>query len=623
MAMFFPSRSICTFDTTGEKRLAERLEKKTDNDHLCWFNVPIGTKALQPDFIILHPQRGILILEVKDWKKESIKSANPAQIELIVEGRSIISKNPMVQAREYAIEVNNLLVADPNLRQKNNPRYKNNLIVPYGWGVVLTSITRKQFEEGNLSDVLQSQQVICQDEMTESADDNEFQQRLWHMLKQKFICDIHEKQIDRVRYHLFPEIRVDTDSGQFGLFSEEGVVLPNLIKVMDVQQEQLARSLGEGHRIIHGVAGSGKTMILRYRCNYLAQTTKKKILVLCYNKSLAGHLKQIIVQKKLAHKVEVFHFHGWCAHILKMHNLYSLMKNTIKNEDIFYDNMVNFVSKGMASGQIPDSQYSAILIDEGHDFEPDWLKIARQMVDATTNSLLVLYDDAQSIYHNKKPGMKRDFSFASVGIQAKGRTTILKTNYRNTLEVLSVARAFASELLTTRNMLEEDGVPVIAPESAGRRGPYPELLHFDTSWQEYNFIIKRIEKEKEQGLCLSDIAIICRTKQQGKNIMKALDQSNISYSCWMNSDPLFGDKDTLKIVSIHSSKGLEFDFVFIPDLGKMPIQKDAKMEEARLLYVAMTRSINRLVMTHTCSSIFTQRIQEILYGVRQQLEHFS
>jgi superfamily I DNA and RNA helicase len=34
---------------------------------------------------------------------------------------------------------------------------------------------------------------------------------------------------------------------------------------MDMEQEKLARNLGEGHRIIHGVAGSGKTLILAYR----------------------------------------------------------------------------------------------------------------------------------------------------------------------------------------------------------------------------------------------------------------------------------------------------------------------------------------------------------------------
>jgi hypothetical protein len=33
---------------------------------------------------------------------------------------------------------------------------------------------------------------------------------------------------------------------------------------------------------------------------------------------------------------------------------------------------------------------------QGHDFEPEWLKLVAQMVHPETNSLLVLYDDAQS-----------------------------------------------------------------------------------------------------------------------------------------------------------------------------------------------------------------------------------
>jgi len=62
---------------------------------------------------------------------------------------------------------------------------------------------------------------------------------------------------------------------------------------MDLQQEQLARSLGVGHRAIHGVAGSGKTMILGYRAEYLAKAAAgadadKPVLVLCYNQPLGG-----------------------------------------------------------------------------------------------------------------------------------------------------------------------------------------------------------------------------------------------------------------------------------------------------------------------------------------------
>lgn len=37
MAQFFPARTACRFDTPGERRLAERLEKKLEDDYLCWF----------------------------------------------------------------------------------------------------------------------------------------------------------------------------------------------------------------------------------------------------------------------------------------------------------------------------------------------------------------------------------------------------------------------------------------------------------------------------------------------------------------------------------------------------------------------------------------------------------
>jgi hypothetical protein len=76
MAQFFPTRTTCRFDTPGERRLAERLEKKLEDDYLCWFNIPVGPKALQPDFVLMHPLRGVLVLEVKDWKQGSIQNSD-------------------------------------------------------------------------------------------------------------------------------------------------------------------------------------------------------------------------------------------------------------------------------------------------------------------------------------------------------------------------------------------------------------------------------------------------------------------------------------------------------------------------------------------------------------------
>jgi superfamily I DNA/RNA helicase len=127
---------------------------------------------------------------------------------------------------------------------------------------------------------------------------------------------------------------------------------------------------------------------------------------------------------------------------------------------------VQTVIQGVDSGQVSRAQYGAVLVDEGHDFEPEWLKLVAQMVHPETNSLLVLYDDAQSINRRRT---RLGFSFAEVGIQARGRTTILRMNCRNTAQIMAVACEFARDLLSAKEA-EEDAIPLVAPQSAGRSG---------------------------------------------------------------------------------------------------------------------------------------------------------
>jgi hypothetical protein len=76
MATLIPSISTSSFDSSGERRLAERLEQKLDPEYLLWHNVPIGPKNAHPDFCVMHPRRGILVLEVKDWKLNFNRNTN-------------------------------------------------------------------------------------------------------------------------------------------------------------------------------------------------------------------------------------------------------------------------------------------------------------------------------------------------------------------------------------------------------------------------------------------------------------------------------------------------------------------------------------------------------------------
>ena len=86
----------------------------------------------------------------------------------------------------------------------------------------------------------------------------------------------------------------------------------------------------------------------------------------------------------------------------------------------------------------------------------------------------------------------------------------------------------------------------------------------------------------------------------------------VSTSKESNKMQLYSDVPSVKVVSMASSKGLEFDSVFIPHLNQMPNKKSNLENEARLLYVAMTRAIETLVLTYHGSSEFTEQVQQAI-----------
>ena len=620
MATLIPTRNGCLPRMTGgEKRLSQRLEDKLEADYLLWYDVPVGLKQLRPDFLVFHPRRGLLVLEVKDWKADTIQHADTTQFTLITPRGLVKESSPLLQARGYATEVYLMLQQDPALRQPESARHGGKLVMPWAYGVVLAGISRRQFTEGQLDAVIPEHLVICQDEMLDSVYAEAFQQRLWAMFPQVFPTALTLPQIDRVRWHLFPEIRLAPGEGQFGLFDEgakrpaTSLQIPDLLKVMDAQQEQLARSLGDEHRVIHGVAGSGKTMILGFRAMQLARELARPILVLCYNKTLAARLEQLIGERGLADKVQVYNFHKWCRKMLATYHV----ELPPQGSDDFFGQMVQRVIDGVDRGSIPRFQYGAVLVDEGHDFEPEWYKLIVQMVDPATKSLLVLYDDAQNINGRAD---RRKFSWKSLGVQAQGRTTILKLNYRNTLEILAVARSFASDLLRADDG-DDDGVPLIAPESAGRRGAVPELIRAASAAEELAVLVGQLRDEIARGRRLDDIAVIYRLNWQGERLRDALDKAGLG--CRLADDKskgaLFVVKDCIKLVSMHSSKGLEFPLVVIPHLGQMPKPGEDESREARLLYVAMTRATERLLLIHHEDSVFSKRIRDSINEVQGQL----
>ncbi len=633
----------------GERRVLHALKRHLEDDHLVWHNVPIGPRARQPDFVVLSPRQGVLLLEVKDWKRATLAAATRDRVELNTPRGPVTEANPLRQARDYALELVDVMQRDPALVHGDGP-FCGKLLFPYGWGVVFSRLTQAEVVGSDFAEVFPAHQVLMRDDLEEGVDAGAFQRRLWGLFTVSYPHKLTLPQRDRIRWHLFPELRVQTQAALD--FTDSTVdtgtaapALPDLLQVMDLQQEQIARTLGEGHRVIHGAAGSGKTMILIYRAQHLAAAARpgQPVLVLCFNRTLADRIGFQLQQRGVDERVQVRTFHSWCQDMV---NSYQLDVPPAPSRDERYAQVVRTVERALETGFVPGGQYMALLVDEAHDFEDAWLRMAVRLVDPATNSLLVLYDDAQSIYQKKR----RKFNFASVGIEARGRTSILRMNYRNTAEVLALAMHCAQSLLEGGGddaaegdgsgggdggdrggrsysgdpaLRDEDRVPRVLPASAGRRGALPVLMQAGSEREEAELIAERVERAHAAGLPLADIAVLCRAKYLMKPIEAALARRRLPLQSMNGLAFRRFDwrQPSVKLLTMHSAKGLEFPLVFVAGLQALPMRDEGPDDAARLLYVAMTRATHDLVLSAHGTSLIVERVRESLADVTRRFAH--
>lgn len=329
------------------------------------------------------------------------------------------------------------------------------------------------------------------------------------------------------------------------------------------------------------------------------------MLVLCYNKELKNKLAAAMERKGLQERVHVYTFHSWCSAQIEAYNQTSPARGDGK--EAYFAEMVENVIRGVDRKQIPAGQYHSVLIDEGHDFEPAWLRLIIQMIDPETNSLLVCYDDAQAIY---KQGSRKSFSLSSVGIEARGRTTILKINYRNTAEILALSASFAEDLLKPREA-EDDEIPLAYPLSGGGKGPIPQIIKLPSLHEEAEFLAGSLLLARERGMSWKDMAVLCRSGWIMNKLAEVFGIRRIPLDRRKNSATgTSSSKDAVQLLTMHASKGLEFPLVGIAGFGDIPKKADPA-EEPRLLYVALTRATHELIVTYGPGSVLGERLEEV------------
>jgi len=596
----------------GERRVLQQLKRCLEDDYFVWHDIPIGPRARQPDFVILSPRWGLLLLEVKDWKRSTLAGGTRDAVELVLPRGRVTQPHPLRQVRDVMFELVDLMKADPALVHDGGA-FAGRLLFPYGWGVAMSQLRRAEVAGSDFDELFPASKTLLRDDLDSGLAPADFQQRLWGMFTVSYPHTLTLPQRDRIRWHLFPEVRLPTQS-TLDLGGAELPPLPDLMQVMDLQQEQIARSLGEGHRVIHGAAGSGKTMILVFRAQFLAASARpdRPIGVMCFNRTLAGRIEALLRRRGVDERVQVRTFHAWCQDMVRS---YHLDEPAGLSGDAYFEALAGTLERALETGRVPAGQYSALLIDEAHDFQDAWLRMATRLVDPATNSLLVLYDDAQSIYQAKR----RRFNFASVGIDARGRTSILKLNYRNTAEVLALALRCAQDLLDDGGRGEDD-LPLVAPASAGRHGPLPVLLQAAGAREEAELVADRIAAALAEGVAPDEIGLLLRARSLMGEFERALQRRGIALQSMRDAAFRRFDwrRPSVKILTMHSAKGLEFERVFVGGLQALPMGGAPLLEELRLLYVAMTRATVGLVLSAHGSSPVVARVHDALVAMARR-----
>ena len=599
--------------TQGEEILYKTLELKLADNFWVWYEPVISGKY--PDFVILSPNLGLLILEVKGWRLNNIIQANPDYFKINYQKDDTESiqnqQSPLLQARNYLNNLQNVL---KKYRVLTNPsgKYEGKLSFPIGSGAVMSDITKDKAEAKGLLQLLPEKKVIYGDELSQWKENTSPEAiiiRLKEMFEVKFsFSPLTEDQISTIRGVLYPEIVIREEKATINSIptGSEFYLLPTdtILKTLDARQESFAKKIGDGHRIFFGVSGSGKTLLLISRAKYLInKNPEAKILILCFNICLASHLRSILhtdSQHLQYEKISVMHFHDWAISIL------GGWPNDLSgnHDECIAERMISKLSS-----YSNEQKWDVILIDEAHTFIGGWFECCvKALKDSQNGDLMSVADGNQKLY--KRP----NFRWKDVGIKAQGRTISKKfdldKNYRNTQEILSSALSVLSRTANLISPLEDEEItfPLVQPSEALRRGEQTFLFITNDPSSQDTSIASTISNLCKSGTKSEDIAVLYRQlgnsyQSRLNDIFNSLKQSGVKHD-WVTKDKKSKAKysiknEGVKFITSLSSLGLEFKvvlFIWLEQFDDCIGKKDAEILAMREIYVGMTRAQNSLYL---------------------------
>ncbi len=203
--------------------------------------------------------------------------------------------------------------------------------------------------------------------------------------------------------------------------------------------------------------------------------------------------------------------------------------------------------------------YTHIIIDEAQDLNKAQILTISSLVDTETNSLSIIADAAQRIF-------KSGFVWSEVGINVRGGRTIeFKKNYRNTVHIAKAALSLLSN--------EKDQSEFTTVETALAGGEKPKIAYYSDFDEQLNHLDNQLTILKNSSNLKSTV-VLHRSTNGVKQIKAFLDANGFSTELVKSNLAVNYGSDSIKICTMSSVKGLEFNNVFILDLNEniLPIK---------------------------------------------------
>ncbi len=243
------------------------------------------------------------------------------------------------------------------------------------------------------------------------------------------------------------------------------------------------------------------------------------------------------------------------------------------------------------------STFDAVVVDEVQDLRPPELRFLRRLTTTAPGRLMVVGDAGQRIY----PG---GFSLSALGIEVRGRSRILRLNYRTTEQI----RRAADRLLGDAED-DMDGELENRRSRSLLRGPEPRLRGLPSQAREASHAVETVRAWLDAGLEPEEIGVFARTARLIERIAQAFADAGLT--AHRLKDQGGASQPGIHLGTMHRAKGLEFKAVLavscsagvIPNPRTLsrygdPVDRDdAEARERHLLYVVMTRARDELMVT--------------------------